>query len=92
MQSRVLGGGLTRGSLTLLAGTPGIGKSTLLLQLAGLLCSHGPVVYISGEETMGQVGTKSASFVPLALSLCDELLCWGESPVAIQPVPAHTSW
>ena len=50
----VLGGGIVRGSVTLLAGDPGIGKSTLLLQLA-LNITKGPVLYISGEESEQQI-------------------------------------
>jgi len=52
----VLGGGVTAGSLVLLAGSPGIGKSTLLLQVAGSLASSGKkCLYISGEESLEQV-------------------------------------
>ena len=46
----VLGGGIVPGSVTLLAGQPGIGKSTLLLQLASLIAKDKPVLYISGER------------------------------------------
>jgi DNA repair protein RadA/Sms len=54
--NRVLGGGLVPGSLVLIGGEPGIGKSTLLLQAAAdLAASRGEVVYASGEETLGQV-------------------------------------
>jgi len=53
---RVLGGGLTPGGAVLLGGEPGIGKSTLLLQLAGLAASAGRrVVYVSGEESLPQL-------------------------------------
>lgn len=53
---RVLGGGIVEGSLILLAGDPGIGKSTILLQTAGILCGKGKrVLYISAEESSGQV-------------------------------------
>lgn len=55
---RVLGGGLVAGSLTLLGGDPGIGKSTLLLQLASGLARRSPVLYVSGEESAEQVGLK----------------------------------
>ena len=51
--SRVLGGGVVPGSVTLLGGEPGIGKSTLLLQLA--LSFSGTVAYISGEESPSQI-------------------------------------
>ena len=54
--SRVLGGGLVPGSLILVGGDPGIGKSTLLLEIAGLVAGqHGPVLYISGEESARQI-------------------------------------
>ena len=54
--NRVLGGGLVPGSLVLLAGEPGIGKSTLVLQLAQAVSSaSGPVAYISGEESALQI-------------------------------------
>lgn len=53
---RVLGGGLVAGSLTLIGGEPGIGKSTLLLQVAGNIArSTGAVLYVSGEESIEQV-------------------------------------
>ncbi len=53
---RVLGGGLVPGSLLLVGGDPGIGKSTLLLQLAdGVARRHGPVLYVSGEESAEQL-------------------------------------
>jgi DNA repair protein RadA/Sms len=53
---RVLGGGLVRGSLVLLGGEPGIGKSTLLLQVCDALASRGTrVMYVCGEESPSQV-------------------------------------
>jgi DNA repair protein RadA/Sms len=53
---RVLGGGFVPGSIALFGGDPGIGKSTLLLQVAGLLAARGlPVLYLTGEESPGQV-------------------------------------
>jgi DNA repair protein RadA/Sms len=51
---RVFGGGLTAGSVTLLGGEPGIGKSTLLLQVAAQLAAGTAVLYASGEESMQQ--------------------------------------
>ena len=54
--ARVLGGGVVPGSLVLVAGDPGIGKSTLLMQLADRMASPDfPVLYISGEESLGQL-------------------------------------
>jgi DNA repair protein RadA/Sms len=71
---RILGGGLLVGSVVLLAGAPGIGKSTLLLQLASGLSNAGhPCLLASGEESAAQVGSRarrlgvldsSVSFVP----------------------------
>lgn len=53
---RILGGGLVQGSITLIAGDPGIGKSTILLQTSGELCKKGKkVLYISAEESAGQL-------------------------------------
>jgi DNA repair protein RadA/Sms len=54
--ARVLGGGIVPGSVTLIGGDPGIGKSTILLQAAALLAQHsGPVLYVSGEESARQI-------------------------------------
>ena len=55
----VLGGGLVNGSVNLLAGQPGIGKSTLLLQLAYGVAANQPVLYVSGEESAHQVGLRA---------------------------------
>ena len=52
---RVLGGGLVKGSLVLLSGDPGIGKSTLLLQICEFLAKNLKVLYISGEESERQI-------------------------------------
>lgn len=52
---RVLGGGLVSGSLTLIAGDPGIGKSTLLIQIASSLGAKEKVLYVSGEESVRQL-------------------------------------
>jgi len=57
---RVLGGGLVPGSLVLLAGEPGIGKSTLLLQVAAATAAaRGPVVYVTGEESSEQIALRA---------------------------------
>jgi len=53
--NRVLGGGLTKGSLTLVGGDPGIGKSTLILQMCDKIKCGGKVLYISGEESGSQI-------------------------------------
>jgi len=52
---RVLGGGLVPGAVLLLAGEPGVGKSTLLLEAGALVAASGPVLYITGEESAAQV-------------------------------------
>ncbi len=52
---RVLGGGLVKGSVTLLSGEPGIGKSTLLLQICGVLSDSNRLLYVSGEESPSQI-------------------------------------
>ena len=51
----VLGGGIVQGGVVLLAGQPGIGKSTLLLQLSAQAATAAKVLYVSGEESAGQV-------------------------------------
>ena len=57
---RVLGGGLVPGSLVLVGGEPGIGKSTLLLQAAAGISRAGPVLYATGEESGAQVRLRAA--------------------------------
>ena len=52
---RVLGGGLVPGAVLLLAGEPGVGKSTLLLETGALVAESGPVLYVTGEESAAQV-------------------------------------
>ena len=53
--ARVLGGGIVPGSIVLLGGDPGIGKSTLMLQVAGEIARKSPVLYASGEESARQI-------------------------------------
>lgn len=67
--NRVLGGGLVVGSLVLLAGDPGIGKSTLTMQLAGSLRTSGIIMYISGEESTQQIKLRAER-----LGVCHERL------------------
>lgn len=55
----VLGGGVVAGSVNLIAGQPGIGKSTLLLQLAHSLAKQYSVLYVSGEESAHQIGLRA---------------------------------
>jgi len=53
--NRVLGGGVVPGSLILIGGDPGIGKSTLMLQVSGQLSKSGKILYVSGEESASQI-------------------------------------
>ena len=55
----VFGGGIVAGSVNLIAGQPGIGKSTLLLQLAYAVAAKLPVLYVSGEESAHQIGLRA---------------------------------
>jgi len=57
---RVCGGGLVNGSAVLVGGDPGIGKSTLLLQVTAALSADSPVAYISGEEAIDQIRMRAA--------------------------------
>ncbi len=59
---RVLGGGIVRGSLVLLGGDPGIGKSSLLMQASSSLSQRGLVLYVSGEESAAQVKLRARRF------------------------------
>lgn len=72
---RVLGGGIVQGSLTLVGGDPGIGKSTLLLQVCRNLSSAGhKILYISGEESLTQIKMRAdriGSFSKEMLLLCE---------------------
>lgn len=75
---RVLGGGIVPGSLTLVGGDPGIGKSTLLLQVCRNLSSQGhTVLYISGEESLKQIkirANRMGAFTDALLLLCETSL------------------
>ncbi len=69
---RVLGGGVLKGSVVLIAGEPGIGKSTMMLQIASSLSNSGTVLYVSGEESPQQIkfradrlGVKSSGLILL---------------------------
>lgn len=60
----VLGGGLVPGSVVLIGGEPGIGKSTLLLQMLARLSADGvPALYVSGEESVSQIGMRASRLV-----------------------------
>lgn len=56
---RVLGGGIVAGSVVLLGGDPGIGKSTLLLQVLSAQAQSAKVLYVSGEESLGQIAARA---------------------------------
>lgn len=65
----VLGGGIVPGSVVLLAGQPGIGKSTLLLQLAHAISKKSKVLYVSGEESANQVGLRASRLGAVSTNL-----------------------
>ncbi len=62
--ARVLGGGVVPGSIVLIGGDPGIGKSTLLLQTALAMARSGLVLYVSGEESARQIKTRAQRLAP----------------------------
>ena len=73
---RVLGGGVVPGSVVLAGGEPGIGKSTLFLQVARELMAEGTVLYVSGEESPAQVKMRAQR-----LGVCGELLFMAETDI-----------
>ncbi len=75
---RVLGGGIVPGSMTLIGGDPGIGKSTLLLAASASLCSHGKVLYASGEESLAQTRMR-ADRLGLSSKVGDQLFLLAET-------------
>ena len=82
---RVLGGGIMHGSLTLVGGDPGIGKSTLLLQVCRMLSNAGrKVLYISGEESLKQIKLRAmriGEFQKDMLLLCETNLALVEEAI-----------
>ena len=76
---RVLGGGLVKGSLVLLGGEPGIGKSTLILQLCDKIQGDGKVLYVSGEESAEQIKIRADR---LGINN-DSILFLGETDISI---------
>ena len=76
---RVLGGGIVPGSLTLISGEPGIGKSTLIAQMAGRVAeTTGPVLYVSGEESGEQVKLRADRVLG---SISDRLYIYPETNI-----------
>ncbi len=78
---RVLGGGAVKGSLVLVGGAPGIGKSTLMLQICGSLCQFSKVLYVSGEESVRQLklraqrlGVRGKSLLALSETALEDVL------------------
>ena len=94
---RVLGGGLVPGSLVLVAGEPGVGKSTLLLQVAAATsAAQGEVVYVTGEESSEQVALRARRIGGLETELlllpetsCDAVTLQIESRSPRLPVRPH---
>lgn len=89
---RVLGGGLVTGSVTLLGGDPGIGKSTLLIQALAFLSSQAKVLYMTGEESAQQValrarrlGLKADALLLLAENQLERIIATaqGEAPAVM---------
>lgn len=76
---RVLGGGFVKGSLTLLGGEPGIGKSTLILQICDKVKGEGKVLYVSGEESAEQIKLRADR---LGINN-DDILFLGETDIDI---------
>lgn len=75
--NRVLGGGLVPGSLTLISGEPGIGKSTLIMQVAAHFAAHtGKVLYVSGEESEEQIRMRADR---ICERMTDDLLVLAET-------------
>ena len=86
---RVLGGGAVAGSLVLVGGAPGIGKSTLLLQICKSLCNGRKVLYVSGEESEKQlkmraqrIGTEPDDLFVLSETRLSDIL---EAAESVQP-------
>ena len=76
---RVLGGGIVKGSLILLGGEPGIGKSTLILQLCNKIHGVGKVLYVSGEESAEQIKLRADR---LGIDN-DDIMFLGETDISI---------
>ncbi len=79
--ARVLGGGIVRGSVVLIGGDPGIGKSTLLLQMAMALAADDLVLYVSGEESAQQIKARAARLSGQMAGSADQLYLITETDV-----------
>lgn len=99
--NRVLGGGLVPGSLVLIGGDPGIGKSTLLLQVMHHLTPRGIIMYVSGEESAAQtrlrgerLGVQAANLMVLAENNLEQILehCERIQPQAVVIDSIQTIW
>lgn len=91
--ARVLGGGVVPGSIVLVGGDPGIGKSTLLLQTALQMAKTGTVLYVSGEESEGQIKMRAVRLMrnnkEAAYDLPDDLFLVTETD--LDKVLAHVA-
>jgi DNA repair protein RadA/Sms len=91
--ARVLGGGVVPGSIVLVGGDPGIGKSTLLLQTALQMAKTGTVLYVSGEESEGQIKMRAVRLMrnnkETAYDLPDDLFLVTETD--LDKVLAHVA-
>lgn len=85
--ARVLGGGIVPGSVVLIGGDPGIGKSTLLLQMALAMSEHERVLYVSGEESERQLKTR-AHRLTQSETLSHELFILAETD--LESIVQHT--
>ena len=77
---RILGGGVVEGSLVLVGGPPGVGKSTLLLEVCSRLARHGRTLYVSAEESPGQISLRARR---LSQSDCSAIYISGDDRIEV---------